>query len=637
MLFEKLGKIVGGLSCLVAFGVTIGTQAQPRFTDVTQQADISHSFRVYEGTFGGGAVVIDYDGDGFEDLFVAGGAEASRLYRNQGDGTFSDLTEAAGLDLDELVTQGGATADVNKDGYPDLFITTIASLTSGEPAKQAGNRLFINNGNGTFSEATEAYGLTERTFSVGASFGDVNKDGYPDLYVSNYFSNFTGRLDRYGGNLAPDEGAPGGGLLYINAGGERFVASTELYGIDHTGFEFSGVWSDYDNDRDLDLLIVNDFGDRATPNLLYRNEYPAETFTEVGAQQGFDLAMNGMGISVGDHDGDGWLDYFITNIQKSPFLINQAGVSFINKTDELGTGFSTVTTESGGGVAPVSWGTNLFDCDNDADLDLYVTNGSLNPGLMPNPNLMLENVEGTYLESGFISNTNDHSIGRGSVTFDYDNDGDLDLFVVNQAPFSDQDVGVTLESSRLYRNDTGGGHWLKVKLEGSSSETNGIGSRVAVYVGSKVLIREIDGGSSHQSQNSQIAHIGLGESATIDSLIVQWSGGSAQKLYDVPADQLLTVKEERIVLAVPEVVSDPWRLYPNPFENQINFTAPPGSGAITLKVLSLAGETVYHRQFKAQEANGAIIDLDYLSAGLYLVMVTGRNQTHQQRIIKGLP
>ena len=189
---------------------------------------------------------------------------------------------------------------------------------------------------------------------------------------------------------------------------------------------------------------------------------------------------------------------------------------------------------------------------------LYVTNGCLNPGLMPNPNLMLENVEGSYRESGFISNTNDHSIGRGSVTFDYDNDGDLDLFVVNQAPFSDQDVGVTFASSRLYRNDTEGGHWLKVKLEGSSSETNGIGSRVAVYVGSKVLIREIDGGSSHQSQNSQIAHIGLGESATIDSLIVQWSGGSAQKLYDVPADQLLTVKEERIVLAVPEVVSDPW-------------------------------------------------------------------------------
>ncbi|MGB3780630.1 MAG: FG-GAP-like repeat-containing protein [Tunicatimonas sp.] len=637
MLFEKAGKIGGWLGYLVAFGMAFGAQAQPRFTDVTPVADISHFFRVYEGTFGGGAVVIDYDADGFEDLFMAGGAGASRLYRNQGDGTFADVSEAAGLDLGELVTQGGATADVNKDGYPDLFVTTIASLNSPGPAKQATNQLFINNGDGTFSEASAAYGLTELTFSTGASFGDVNRDGYPDLYVSNYFRNFTGRLDRYGGNLTPDEGAPGSGLLYINNGGERFTSSAEQYGIDHTGFEFSGVWSDYDNDRDLDLLIVNDFGSRATPNLLYRNDYPAETFTEVGAQQGFDLAMNGMGISVGDHNGDGWLDYFVTNIQKSPFLTNQAGASFVNETDELGTGFSTVTTQSGGGVAPVSWGTNLFDCDNDADLDLYVTNGCLNPGLMPNPNLMLEDVEGSYRESGFISNTNNHSIGRGSVTFDYDNDGDLDLFVVNQAPYSDQDVGVTFESSRLYRNDTEGRHWLKVKLAGSSSETSGIGSRLTVYAGSKMLIREVDGGSSHQSQSSQIAHIGLGASARVDSLLVQWSSGRTQKFYDVPTDQLLTVKEADIVLALPEAVTGPWRLYPNPFENQINFTAPSGAGAVTVKVLSLTGETVYHRQFEAQEATGAIINLDYLSAGLYLVTVTSNRRTHQQRIVKGLP
>ena len=356
MLFGKAGKIVGWLGYLVA----IGTQAQPRFTDVTQAAGINHFFRVYEGTFGGGAVVIDYDADGFEDLFVAGGVGPSRLYRNQGDGTFADVSEAAGLDLGEFVTQGGATADINKDGYPDLFVTTIASLSNPEPAKQAANQLFINNGDGTFSGASAAYGLTELTFSTGASFGDVNKDGYPDLYVSNYFRNFTGRLDHYGGNLTPDEGAPGSGLLYINDGGKSFTSSAEQYGIDHTGFEFSGAWSDYDNDRDLDLLIVNDFGSRATPNLLYRNDYPAETFTEIGAQQGFNLAMNGMGISVGDHNGDGWLDYFVTNIQKSPFLTNQAGASFTNETDELGTGFSTVTTQSGGGVAPVSWGTNLF-------------------------------------------------------------------------------------------------------------------------------------------------------------------------------------------------------------------------------------------------------------------------------------
>lgn len=631
---KNIGIKSGSIGCWIVVAWSISASAQPMYTDVTQGAGIEHFFEVYQGTFGGGAVVIDFNEDGFEDLFVAGGAGDNHLYRNQGDGTFLDVTTEAGLDLNGLVTQGGATADVNKDGHPDLFITTIASLNSSDPTKQAVNKLFINNGNGTFSEATSAYGLTELTFSTGASFGDVNKDGYPDLYVSNYFTKFSGRLDRYGGNLTPDVGAPGGGLLYINSGGERFVESTGLYGLSHSGFEFSGLWSDYDNDHDLDLLIVNDFGDRVTPNLLYRNNYPDPTFTEVGSQSGFDLTMNGMGISAGDYDGNGWLDYFISNIQRSPFLVSQADASFVNRSKDLGTEFSTVTTASGGGVAPVSWGTNLFDCDNDTDLDLYVANGCLNPGLLPNPNLLLENIDGNYLESGFISNTNDHSIGRGSVTFDYDNDGDLDLFVVNQAPFSPQDVGVTFKSSRLYRNDQQGGHWLKVKLAGTISETSGIGSRVSVYAGSKVLIREIDGGSSHESQNSQIAHFGLGEFTTVDSVVVQWSGGGEQKLYDLPVDQLLTLEEESIVLSLPKAISNQLLLYPNPFTNKITISTLPNAGTINLEVLTLAGKTMYQDKYEARDVNLKPINLEHLSAGIYIVKLTSQHETFQQRIVK---
>jgi len=624
-----------GIRFLIAFTMTTGIQAQPVFTDVTPDSGINHFFKVYEGTFGGGAVVIDYDKDGFEDLLVAGGASPDRLYRNQGDGSFADVTEKAGLNFGELVTQGGVAADVNKDGYSDLFIITIASLNSNDPIKQASNQLFINNGNGTFSNGTETYGLTELTFSTGASFGDVNRDGYPDLYVSNYFTDFKGQLDRYGGNLTPDVGAPGGGLLYINQGGESFTESTEEYVLNHSGFEFGGLWSDYDNDRDLDLLVVNDFGDKVTPNLLYRNEFPDQRFTEVGAEVGFDLGMNGMGISVGDQNEDGWLDYFITNIQQSPFLINQSGTSFVNKTDELGTGFFTINTNAGAGVAPVSWGVNLFDCDNDSDLDLYITNGGLNPNLIPNPNLLLENVGGTYLESGFISNTNDHSIGRGSVVFDYDNDGDLDLFVVNQAPFSPQDIGVALVSSRLYRNDSEGGYWLKVKLEGTSSATNGLGSRVEVYLGSRILIREIDGGSSHQSQYSSIAHFGLGETTQVDSLVVKWSSQGEQRFYNVEANQLFTIKEENVITAIPEAQNDQALLYPNPFIDKITIPALPYSESASVTVLNLTGKTVHETSIEPLNT-ATIVDLEYLSAGVYIVTVTGNKQTYQQRIVKGL-
>jgi len=527
---------------------------QPLFTDVTDEAGINHVFQVFGGTFGGGAAVLDYNLDGFEDVFITGGNGNNHLYKNNGDGTFENVSEAAGLNvLSGVVTQGVVSADINKDGYPDLFVTTIALVTEGE-FKETTDFLLVNNGDGTFSDKSEEYGFIKATFSTGAAFGDVNRDGYPDLYVSVFFKDFEGSLDQYNGAMLNNTNGPARDLLYINENGQKFIESSAIYGMDHIGLGFQGVWSDVDNDGDPDLLIANDFGFRGHPNYLYRNEYPERRLTNVSKEMKFAFGMSGMGIGVGDYNQDGWMDYLVTNIQKSRFFVNQGSEKvFKENTDSLGTGFSRIFTNSGKGVPPISWGVNFFDVDLDMDLDLYISNGCLNPLITPNPNLFLMNKGGTFIETGYITNTNDHSIGRGSVVFDYDNDGDLDLLVVNQVPNKDEDVGIDFLGTRLFRNENSTNNWLKVKLEGKLSETNGIGSRIEVYVDSRVLIREIDGGSSHESQNSTIAHFGLAAFRKVDSIVVKWSGAKAQTIYDIEANQTLRLSDDLIIEA-----KQPW-------------------------------------------------------------------------------
>lgn len=544
---------------------------QPKFADVTLEAGINHSFDVFQGTFGGGAAVIDFNMDGWEDLFIAGGEGADQLLLNRGDGSFEDVAKEAGLDvLDGFVTQGAAVADVNKDGWPDLFVTTIAFVFD-DDFSEAPNVLLINNKDGSFRDESLAFNIVEKTFSTSASFGDVNRDGYPDLYVGNYFENFEGNLDKFSGPQTNGDARPGKDLLYINKQGTGFVEASERYGIERIGLTFQALWTDFDNDNDLDVLVANDFGNRSTPNLLYRNEYPDNKFTEIGAERNFDYGINAMGIGVCDVNMDGWMDYLVTNIQISPFFINQGGeAAFVEESVARGTGYATIGTESGVRTIPVSWGVNFFDVDHDMDTDLYITNGSLNPSLAPNPNIVLENVNGRFLDRGFFSRANDHSIGRGSVVFDYDRDGDLDLLVVNQGPFSDENVGVVFRGTRLFRNENDSqNNWIKVKLEGARSESNGIGSRIEAYVGETMMVREIYGGSSHESQNTTIAHFGLGTAASLDSIVVKWSAGGRQVLMEVEANQQIAIVEE--VKAEQNLFNeDAIIIYPNPVESFTN-------------------------------------------------------------------
>ncbi len=523
--------------------------AQGKFTDVTSDAGINHSFRVFQGTFGGGVAVIDYNNDGWEDLFIAGGVGSDSFYENNGNGTFTNVTTATGLSLnDTLITQGAVAADVNKDGFIDLLVTTLASVSFGNVIPRASEILYINNGDKTFRDATVEYGLSKiKTFGTGAAFGDINGDGYPDLFVGNYFDHFTGELDKLNSGVITGAQKPSTDQFYINLRGKSFISSGPDFGIDHTGFGFGGIFTDFDNDRDLDLYVVNDFGNRATRNRLYKNEYPRQGFTEISNLMEVDFGINAMGTSAGDYDGNGWLDYVVTNIAVSPFMVNRGGVQpFLEQATAVGTGFGSVIVDGTSSVAPVSWGCNFFDYDHDMDLDLFICNGALNPPVTPNPNLFLEFTGKVFVNKSEEILLNDHGLGRGSVTFDYDNDGDLDLFIVNQRPTENAALARSTKSI-LFRNDASSGNWLKVKLKGVNATTRGLGSRVEIVVNGNKMIREIDGGSSHESHNSTIAHFGLAENTIVDSVIVKWIGGGIQHLIDVPANQTLDIIEDTSV------------------------------------------------------------------------------------------
>ena len=509
--------------------------SQKRFKDVTADAGINHVFKVYEGFFGGGACVIDFNNDGFEDVYITGGMNDDVLYRNNGNGTFINVFEQSGLTITKkYVTQGVAGADVNRDGFVDLFVTSIANREKKEVISRGINLLFLNNGNGSFRDATSEYGLgSVHSFSTGPGFGDFNADGWPDIYVGNYFNEYEGRFNEISDATIVGANQIAEGFLLLNENGKKFRDVYADYGLDQRGFGFGGVFTDFDNDGDQDLFVNHDFGYKRTPDLLLKNEYPKKSYVDVGKATGMDLKINSMGTAVGDYNNDGLMDYYMTNIRFNFFMVNQGnGKPFVNKTKDLGLNIFTI-----------SWGANFADFDHDGDVDLFVANGDLNPNCVPMADFYFENLGNKFEDRALLYGVGDYGIGRGSVVFDYDNDGDLDILVVNQAAVLNYPVPSV---THLYRNDSAKGNWIKINLKGLQAESHGIGSKIEIEVGGKKMIREIDGGgSSHISQNSTLTHFGLGNATKIDRITVYWTGGNKQTITDVNANQLLVIEEIR--------------------------------------------------------------------------------------------
>ena len=512
------------------------TSWSQRFVDYTEAAGIQHFFEVYEGMFGGGVAVLDFNNDGFEDLYLTGGMQEDQLLENQKDGTFKNVFDQAGLTSAlGFVTQGVATADFNRDGWMDLFITTITTKGEKKTIPRAQNLIFINKKDRTFEEQSKSFGISKsESFSTGIAIGDINLDGYPDVYVGNYFTDYDGGLKEISDATIVNAGKTAKGYLYENKGGKKFEEVSKKYNLSHRGFSFGGIFTDFDNDHDMDLIINNDFGYKAKPNYLLQNQFPEKKFSYVEEARKMDLRINAMGGATADLNADSYLDYFITNIRFNRFMIQDPEKNiFIDQAETLGTQLFTI-----------SWGANFTDFDQDGDLDLFVANGDLNPNCVPMYNFYFENENSTFQEQSGEVGLKDYGVGRGSVVFDLENDGDMDLLVVSQKPIRPYGPA---SITRLYKNELAKGNALQVKLRGNASTLSAFGSRIELYADSLYLNHEIDGGNtSHLSHNSRIAHFGLGKRTTVDSLRVTWPGGESQSLYQIPVNQKITVVETNL-------------------------------------------------------------------------------------------
>jgi len=521
-----------------------------QFTNITTQAGIkfvhyrgSQGIAIIREVFGPGLCVADFDGDGYQDIYFVNGRDLynrgviarNALYHNNGDGTFTDVTEKAGVPGTGYGL-GCVWGDYDNDGFPDLYVTQFGR-----------NVLYHNNGDGTFTDVTAKAGVgAGDLFHGGATFFDYDRDGRLDLYVGGYvalgpnsprYCNFVDVRTNCPPSVYP--GTPD--VLYHNNGDGTFTDVTSKAGIyQPEGKNLSVGAADYDNDGWPDLFVAND----GLNAYLYHNERDG-TFTEIGLLAGMALTGRGktmaaMCISLGDYDNDGWLDLYISDFQKAS--------DHLWRNDHKGA-FEEVS-EAAGITVPtmnvLSFGGGFFDFDNDGWLDLFIANGHVYPEVEQSSqaapykqfNSLFHNLgNGKFAEvtkesgSGFQT----PYVGRGVAFADFDNDGFMDLVVGNND-----------DPPLLLHNSGGNGkHFLNFKLVGTKSNRDAMGGRIRVVAGGLSQIREIAGGGSYLSQSDLRAHFGLGPASRADTVDVKWPSGLVQVFHNVDADNFYVIEEGR--------------------------------------------------------------------------------------------
>jgi hypothetical protein len=740
------------------------------FSEVAIESGID--FIPVGGPLYAGVAVIDFDNDGFEDLYIPGGLQMDALYRNNGDGTYTNVAVSAGLSItQEYMTAGVVAADIDNDGYRDIFVTTLIKISA--PNEWAPNLLFHNNGDGTFTDISVSSNIALDSVNSGpASFGDINNDGFIDLYVCNYFKETPYEI--FDSSGTPDYSAltsePNN--LYLNNGDNTFTEIAQFTTVSDTGVALGVAFFDFNNDANMDLYVAND--DAAFPgfdtytNSLFKNLLPiSESFEDIGVSSGTNALAESMGVAIADYDRNGFMDIYVTFCGLSALYRNNGDETFTDVAEAVGAadadvkvdpelnnfktllyrysprpnydgsdisyfeicidgvdstrcydfrltidivpevlredpilfysftdgnlnlyaledlpygivteakvevemnsstlicmeipdsihfrwnsqtinGIEEIITDST--ILPsVGWGANFFDFDHDIDLDLFVANGheTIIGPLADNPNSFYRNLgngqfENVSEEAGVLNPWS----ARGSVITDYDNDGDEDIFVVNlkyvEGYRDDQEPRALLYKNNLVQ--TGFNNWLKVKLNGVESNKDGIGAMLRLFFGPNKAMRQIDGGSSAFSHNSIIAHFGTRAYTMIDSLQITWPGGCKQTLFNVDANQILTVTQdcgELVSSATDEVINSELKdvsIYPNPTSNELffnfNFDFPK---VVIIELFDINGNQLQQSftglTYKDQSVK---MDVSGLSSGTYIYSIKSSGKMYSNSFI----
>lgn len=560
---------------------------RPRFVDVAEIAGID--FSLFTDTrpqrfflpciMGSGVAFADFDGDGWQDIYFGNGCvmphdpqdrtHVGALFRNRGNGTFVNVTPAAGLDV-SMYNQGVMTADYNEDGFPELYLSAFA-----------GNYLFTNHGDGTFGDSTAYSGTRHHGWGSSGAFGDFDRDGILDLFVANYVvtsletqphCTYDEKGQKVPGYCGPGnyQGQPD--VLFHGQGDGRFTDVTEAAGcLDANGKGLAVAIADFTNDGWPDLYIANDKVNNFFYENLGKNVESASSprtsrnpplsrprFRERGVENGTAVMANGepgasMGIACGDYDNDGWHDMYVPQYTREGFALyrNQQG-QFVE--------YSSPARLRVPSLNSLGFGALFLDFDNDSWLDIFVTNGHvLGPRIEPTvmkPQLYWNDRAGAFVEVTPWSGPYFHGLylGRSAAAGDWNNDGAIDFAVTHL----DARPG-------LLRNDTAPrGHWLGLDLVGTRGNRSGLNARVEVTLGNRQLMREVYGGGSYLADNDHRILLGLGDAANVDQVTVIWSSGIRQELGKLATDRYWLIVEERppIPHPAPRTVSSNTRKSP---------------------------------------------------------------------------
>lgn len=557
-----IARTLAALSLVTALCATAGAQTPVAFVDVT--ADAGLAFRHNNGafgekylpeTFGSGVLWLDVDDDGWPDLlFVNSTAWPGRaepptspaLYRNDGDGTFSDITSGSGLDV-PLYGIGGAAADYDNDGHIDIYLTVLGP-----------NRLLRGRGDGLFDDVTQHAGVGDPAFSTSALWFDYDKDGHLDLFVANYvkwsretdlFCSLAGDTKSY---CTPESYQGESPTLYRNRGDGTFENVTEAAGVRVPSSKGLGVaMLDADADGWVDVFVAND----TQPNQLFRNRGNG-TFEDIGVIAGVafsdrGVARAGMGVDAADYDGSGRPSLVVGNFTAEMMALyhNEGNTLFIDDGARSGLGQATLST--------LTFGCFFFDADLDGWLDIFAANGHVADDVeriragvtyAQRPQFFRNLGGGRFEEQrDGLRALEVPVVGRGAAFADADRDGDLDVVVTANGG-----------SARLLRNDGERQHHLvRVRTVGVVSNRDGIGAVVAVAAGGRTRVQMVKTGSSFASQSERVLTFGLADATSVSTLTVTWPSGLVESLQDVGADQIITVEEGRGITSTTSISGPP--------------------------------------------------------------------------------